>query len=780
LSSSSHPALAHPWQGRLAELTWLAAVVLIPTTLDVRANQAFELPKLLLVSFFGVISLTLVSVGLVFVRGWVVRGRIAALALGWVLIVAVAAFRSANLAEGIWGSYERQSGLVLVIALVGVAAGPWMYLRSSSQLQRLVWAMVFGCLPVLFYGLIQRADLDWIGWIGRPLGVTSTLGASTALGGYIALVAALTMATILAQSLEQEGRARLQGRLLAVMAAAMLALELSVLLLTSVRAALAGCVLGLLVTYLIIEARRDRRLGKRGATIAMAAILIMGIGVLVLSGLRGDSSEMDQVTLPRADTSLTERLDLWRTAQRAITDAARSRPMDLLLGAGPDQQASLLEPWLEPSLPARLETTRFDRVHLSIADTTLTTGLAGLLAVSAMLILGIRQAVTSPRDLGPGATMLMAGTAGAFIAFLSESSVSFPSVTSLMLISILLGAMVGISSPSSTRRENTSASWNSTLAIFAGVLAGILLLALPSLALHLRADHAHQRAIAYAANEELREAINREREATFLDSAQMLYAAALGELLLQRAESAPRDESSRPEVLDSEPGVEQLLEEAVAALERLNDESSSGELEPAPVNPFVYALHARALDELMDARGNTAPGARDRAFEVALQAATLAPMRPALKDAAARIALLNGDAESALRLYAEAEALDPAQAQRIAEVGHVYRALGNTSEAERRYDEAIRLDDRTADAWWGKAQVQIERGSWDDALDPAMRAARYQMGDWRFHRDLGRVYRQLGDRENARQEFRTAARLSPSWKWSELRADIDALGRETN
>ena len=115
--------------------------------------------------------------------------------------------------------------------------------------------------------------------------------------------------------------------------------------------------LGLLVTYLIIEACKGRRLGSAAAAIAMAAILIMGIGVLVLSGLRGHSSEIDQVTLPRADTSLTERLDLWRTAQRAIVHAARSRPMDLALGAGPDQQASLLEPWLEPSLPARLETT---------------------------------------------------------------------------------------------------------------------------------------------------------------------------------------------------------------------------------------------------------------------------------------------------------------------------------------------------------------------------------------------------------------------------------------
>ncbi|HEX3245403.1 MAG TPA: tetratricopeptide repeat protein, partial [Chloroflexota bacterium] len=81
-----------------------------------------------------------------------------------------------------------------------------------------------------------------------------------------------------------------------------------------------------------------------------------------------------------------------------------------------------------------------------------------------------------------------------------------------------------------------------------------------------------------------------------------------------------------------------------------------------------------------------------------------------------------------------------------------------------------------AEAWWGLGRLLMDRGDWSGALDPASRAARYQMRDWRFRRDLGRVYRQLGDMTSARQELRAAARLCPSWHWPALSAEADALG----
>jgi tetratricopeptide (TPR) repeat protein len=259
-----------------------------------------------------------------------------------------------------------------------------------------------------------------------------------------------------------------------------------------------------------------------------------------------------------------------------------------------------------------------------------------------------------------------------------------------------------------------------------------------------------------------------------LSPAQDIYASQLAELLLRRAESAPRDENSRPPVLTTDPGVVALLQQAVSALEAVDGETPRDD--PEPTNPFTIALHARALDQLLDAQGLSSPGARDNALAFAEQAARMTPARVSLKDSAARIALLNGDPTSALRLYNEAALLDPTQPQRMAEIGHAYRAQGSLAEAQRWYEDALRRDEETAEAWWGLAQLLVDRGDWLGALDPASRAARYQMRDWRFRRDLGRVYRELGQMTSARQELRAAARLCPSWHWPALSAEADALG----
>ncbi|HEX3246461.1 MAG TPA: hypothetical protein VHX16_13725, partial [Chloroflexota bacterium] len=270
-------ALQLPWLARVAEVTWLAAGVLIPLAFDVRANQAFELPKLIVLTILAVLALTATSLGLLSLRSWEVRANVATLALVWLALVATASIRSGNIVESIWGSYERQSGLILAVALVGLGAGPWMYLRTEAQLRRLAWAIVLGSLPPLLYGLVQRAGLDWIGWIGRPLGVTSTLGSSTALGGYVALSAALTLAVVVSLSAADDRR---PASLMRPLAISILLVQLAVLLLTSVRAALAGYVIGLSVTFLVATGRATRP-GRRNVALITAALVLITGGIIV-------------------------------------------------------------------------------------------------------------------------------------------------------------------------------------------------------------------------------------------------------------------------------------------------------------------------------------------------------------------------------------------------------------------------------------------------------------------------------------------------------------------
>jgi tetratricopeptide (TPR) repeat protein len=749
----------------VCEFAWLAAAVLIPITFDPLANQAFELPKLVLLSGLSLVSAIAAMVGLIQDRHGVCNRGMAAIALLWLASVVVATLRSSNITDSIWGSYDRNSGAVLAFALVALGAGPWAYLRSAQQLERILIAVFVGSIPVVLYALLQRAGLDSIGWIGRPLGVTSTLGSSTALGGYLAMMAPIGVAVVAQRSTSTPlATWSIRPDPWRVAAAGLLGLMLVALLLTSVRAAFVGCIVGLLTFFIVLEIARQA-LSRRIMTAILGALLIMGFGVIALSVFRGASADVDRATLPRSDTSLSERFDLWRTAQRYLIASVNTEPIAILMGVGPDQQASRLELWLQPSLPRRLPSTQFDRVHLSPADVLITTGLFGLLSISAMFVIALVTIIRHAMKAGAGTQALLAGICGSVVGFLAESSVSFPSVTSLTLVALLLGSAAGISArgraPASSGQGIGVSSWPWT--VMTALLALVLLVSLPRLAQELRSDHAFQRSLAYAANEELSAAIEFAEAAFSMTADRDVYAAHLGELLLQRAESAPRDDSSRPEVLDREPGIARLLERAVAVTER-----------PRSSNPFMFMLHARALDERLDAGGWEREG-RDEAVQAASRAADLAPRRVDLKDALARLLLKNGDPTSALRVYADASDLDPAQSQRLAEMGHAHRALGDIREAQRLYDEAIRKDEQSAEAWWGLARIAMENARWRDALEPASQAARYQMRDWRFHRDLGYVHAELGERSAARQEQRAALRLAPSWHWESLRAQVDDL-----
>ncbi|MFN0070537.1 MAG: O-antigen ligase family protein [Chloroflexota bacterium] len=768
--SPDAPGVPIHWLAVIAECVWLCAALTVPVFMDPRANQAFELPKLVLLVGLAGISAALVAVRLVSSRARSVDGMFGLVVLVWALAVTLATLVSDHILESFWGSYDRQSGLLLALTLVGLGAGPWMFLRTAGQLQRLLWASVLGSLPVAVYGLIQRAGLDWIGWIGRPLGITSTLGSSTALGGYLAICATLTAVLVIIARGTPIAATGISVSVRAL-AIALLGLQCTVIVLTSVRAALVATVVGQLTVYLVLEFHRDRNRTGRVTVITLSAVLLVSAGVIGLSVLRGASAQVDRGTLPRGDTSITERLDLWRSSLRYVQSAAMERPLGLLHGAGPDRQASILEPWLEPSLTSRLPTTRFDRAHFSPIDTMLTSGIVGLAAVIAVFSASVIRARRGFSSAAPSARAIYASIIGGIAVFLVESSVSFPSITSLSMVALLAGASAGMNQvpPNGAQHRSRKAEvcrWS--YAALAACLALGAVVILPRLIKHIEADHAHQRSLNRAADEQSMKAIELEREAVLGAPHRAIYAAQLTELLLLRASAAPRETSTRPEVLDATPNAVGLLAESV----RVSDIGRQLE----PTDPFLALLHVQAISAFIDAGAADRGAWRERTLAVATDAVERAPMRVALRDEAARTALAFGDAETALRFYLDAAAMDPSQAQRRAEIGHVYRATGRLPEARHFYDEAIDLDERSGAAYWGIAQIQSSLGRWPEALDPAQRAARFQMRDWIYRRDLGRVYRELGDIQAARQELRAAARLAPSWHWPALREEIDALG----
>ena len=88
---------------------------------------------------------------------------------------------------------------------------------------------------------------------------------------------------------------------------------------------------------------------------------------------------------------------------------------------------------------------------------------------------------------------------------------------------------------------------------------------------------------------------------------------------------------------------------------------------------------------------------------------------------------------------------------------------------------ALALNDRSAPASAGLAQLDREAGDQASAIQYAERAMRSQLRNWVYHRDLALLYRDAGRREEALVEARAARRYAPAWKQDELTELVDSL-----
>ena len=263
------------WHAQLLDAAWLSAAVAVPLVCNPWGHSAFELPKAALlralVLLMGLAALAGTTEG----RHDPQRGRVprrthpllcSALALGAAL--ALATLSSVNPRTSLWGSYERQQGLLTWIAYLALFALTATHLRTRAQLEQLWAALVWGSVPVVACGLLQAAGLDPLGWqTDAASNVLSTIGRSNFLGSYLVLVVPLTAARLALS------RRRLPHALL-------LAGQLACLALTHARAAWVG--LGV-VAVVGLAARAVTTRDRRPAMVALALVVAAGGLVALLN-----------------------------------------------------------------------------------------------------------------------------------------------------------------------------------------------------------------------------------------------------------------------------------------------------------------------------------------------------------------------------------------------------------------------------------------------------------------------------------------------------------------
>jgi O-antigen ligase len=292
--------------------------------------------------------------------------------LALALVLALATLFSINSRVSLWGSYERQQGLLTWGAYLTLSLLVGTSLRARAQVERLWRALVWGSVPVVAYGLVQAAGLDPLDWrTDAASPIVSTIGRSNFVGTYLVLVMPLTLGRVLC------GRRRW-------LCLALLAAQLACAGLTLARGAWVGMAVAAGAFGLIwTRVRRNRR--AIVAILALAALLTGFVTVLNLP-----ESPMAQLAhVPGLDRlaavaqtdagSTAARLTTWRATLPLI--GARWR-----LGYGPETMRPVFERVFPPQLVYyQGRHAVVDRAHNLWLDLGMSAGLAGVLAFGALL-----------------------------------------------------------------------------------------------------------------------------------------------------------------------------------------------------------------------------------------------------------------------------------------------------------------------------------------------------------------------------------------------------------
>lgn len=685
------------------------------------------------------------------------------------------------------GSWDRQQGLATTLAWIALGVAAALTGRDDARRRSLVVVWVLGSVPVCVYAVVQFARLDPIAWLNQPLGVSSTLGSSTALATYLAMLLAPTV--VLAVTAGEEALAPaprprtwrawlLDPRVRYGAFVALVVAQLAALGMTQVRGGWLAGAAGVLATLAFALWPTRRRLVVIGGVAAVVALVIASVAFAALP--RPDVGD-------GADTSARQRLLIWQDAVQAIAGPR------LLIGYGPETQALALEPRYPTELAQRFESSRFDRAHNLVLDTLLTTGFLGLAALLVTLYGVVRAAfLGSVAVLGPN-RWLTAGLLGGLLGNLVAGQFAFDTAATGALFWMTLGLLVAPLVPYApvvsvaaadtrlTRRQRRAQRREAgpapavRLRATGFLAAGAVGLALvPWLTAPFLADLYHTRALGLRAGEapgsSSRQELGAIQSVPWLD----VPVLALADVFLDLARTSTLTSSATIESFDD------LFEKAPSNRAALF-EAARFSLERAvalnPRDPFTHAAMARHWTMRGDASRDPTEKADlyGRAVEAYDRAIEAGPSRVELYDEAGVALTRWGRWMLALDRFKQADALGHPTSERLSRMADAMLVPGDTAAARALYEQALQLDARSAPAEAGLAQLDRAAGNLQSALEHAQKAARFQMRNWQYQRDLALILRDLGQNPEALMAARAARRLAPAWEQDDLNVLLQSV-----
>lgn len=189
------------WCDRLIEAGWLAAVIVAPLFFNIYSSRVFEPDKLTTVRSIALAMCVFWLVKWIEERKNPARDRRVTwrtpLALPTMILVVVYMLSTAlSVAPrtSLLGSYQRLQGAYTTFSYVVIFFMIVQGMRARAQLDRLLTMIILNSLPIAFYGIIQRNQLDPLPWGGDVTErVAGNMGNAIFIAAYLIMTFFLTV-----------------------------------------------------------------------------------------------------------------------------------------------------------------------------------------------------------------------------------------------------------------------------------------------------------------------------------------------------------------------------------------------------------------------------------------------------------------------------------------------------------------------------------------------------------------------------------------------------------
>ncbi len=483
---------------RLAESSWLAAIVVVPIFFNIHSFRTFEEDKIpLLRSLAVVICVALVVRTLEDGRqAWRVAGRPMwrlplvrpALLLTGAYLVSTIFSIAPHLS--IWGSYERTQGIYTWLSYVTIFVGILLVVRSRAQVERIVTATLLASLPPAAYAIVQHFGYDPIRWgINVTERAHGTTGNPIFLSAFLIMVVPLTLVRLLEQLTPRHGPfsaatrrgSRARASTLAGAYTLLLAIQFLALIFSQSRGPFIGLFAGLAFFFIVFALQHHRR----WLTMTVAALTVTGaLFLIVFNTHHSPLAPLRDVryvgTLGRLlETSQGTgrvRTVIWQGALELLA----AHPLRDLIGYGPEALFLAYTPYYPPEL-ARYESRRVapDRAHNETFDALIMTGVLGCSAEIALFVLffscvlhrlGLLR-TPSQRSVF-FATAAAGGVAGTLLPYIATGSFRFAGVG--LPVGIVAGLGTYVIAAAVRHRNQASRPPAPSSFLFIGLLAAVM------------------------------------------------------------------------------------------------------------------------------------------------------------------------------------------------------------------------------------------------------------------------------------------------------------------